>query len=147
MGRVTIWVEGGGEKDDLGTEDGHSYTFPLLWLCTKDAPVVRSFTRKKSGKNSIEVLLIEQNWETERRLFLMLGAHKILLCLKVESHDLRVVNPIWVIGTLLPSPTIMSSLPPYPEWTERFCMSEVMWWEAPESTIHPDGLRGASRFV
>ena len=101
----------------------HSYMFPLLRPYTKDAPIVRSFTSKKLGKNSIEVLLWEKNWKTERRFFLTLGAHKTLFSLKVESQDLRVVNPIWVIGMLLPSPTIISSLPPYSEWIERFYKS------------------------
>ena len=47
------------------------------------------------------------------KIFLDVGAHKILLSLKVESQDLRVVNPIRVMRTLLPSPTMISSLQPY----------------------------------
>ena len=54
---VVMSAEYGGEEGGLTIEVGHSYTFPLLWPRTKDAPVVRSFTRKKSGNNSIEVLL------------------------------------------------------------------------------------------
>ena len=63
---VVVKAECCDEENDLGTGDGlvavgHSYTFPLLRPRTKDAPVVRSFIRKKSGKNSIDVLLWVQN--------------------------------------------------------------------------------------
>ena len=44
----------------------------------KDAPVLKSFTVKKSGKNSIDVLFWLQNWEINKRFSLIKGAQTLL---------------------------------------------------------------------
>ena len=64
----------------------------------------------------------------------MHGAHETSFNVKLRVGVEGVVEPVWVMGIPLPSPMIMSSLPPYSEWITKFYRSKVMWWEAPEST-------------
>ena len=114
--------------------DGHSYTLPLFHPRTIDAPVLKSFTRKWVGKNSIETWLCLQNWETDKTFLWMDGAHKTSFNVKLWVGVAKVVEPIWAMGIPLPSLMVMSSLPPYSEWIIRLCRFEVMWWETLEFT-------------
>ena len=78
----------------IRSQVAYLFTFPLLRPCTKDAFIVRSFTRKKSRKKINEGVIMRAKLRNSEKIFLDVGAHKILLSLKVESQDLRVVNPI-----------------------------------------------------
>ena len=44
-------------EDDLSKETGHSYTLSLVRPYKKVALMLRSFTQKEVGKNSMDVLL------------------------------------------------------------------------------------------
>lgn len=54
--------------------------------------------------------------------------------------EVRVVEPIWVIGRLVSSPIKTSSELVYEEWRERCPRSVVIWWEPPLSRGHDRGV-------
>ena len=115
-----------------GCETGHSYSPLLVRPCTSAYHVFRSFKTNLKGKNSIDLRLSWQNLETSISLRLMEGAHKVWVSSKTLFDEFNLVEPVWEIGILLPSPMETSSLPWY---GCRLCGSVVMWWVAPESTI------------
>lgn len=64
----------------------------------------------------------------------MLGTQRTSLRTKDLEGDGKVVEPVWVIESLVSSPIIISSEPSYSECREIFFRPIVTWWKAPEST-------------
>lgn len=69
------------------------------------------------------------------RNFCSWKGHKTSFKLKAVEGVEILVCPVWVIGIPVPSSMTTSSLPLNSEWIAKFCKSEIMWCEAPESTI------------
>lgn len=112
---------------------GHSERSCHLFPRSRGIPVDKSLTRKWEGKNSMEVLLVRQNLDTEIRFWWIEGTQRMLDSVKDGEKE---VEPIWVIDKLELSPRWMSSGPSY-GWVRLGLEScEVTWWEAPESTIY-----------
>lgn len=69
------------------------------------------------------------------RNFCSWKGHKTSFKLKAVEGVEIMVCLVWVIGIPVPSSMTTSSLPLNSEWIAKFCKSEIMWCEAPESTI------------
>ena len=89
----------------------HSYTPSLVLPWNRIAPERRSFTKKEDGKNSIDALLVMQNWEMEIKFFFMVGTQRTSNKVKVDCGEEKVVEPVCVMERLVPSPIITSSIP------------------------------------
>ena len=96
-------------EDDLSEKTGHSYTLSVVQPCKRVALVLRSFTQKEVGKNSMDVLLDWQNWEMEIRFFFIVGTQRTLSNLKIWERVERDLKLVWVIGRPVSSLITMSS--------------------------------------
>jgi len=81
----------------------------------------------------MEELFEMQNLEMEIKFLATLGTQRTLVKENWVLELWREVEPVCVIGSLVPSPIIMSSDPLHGAWIERLFRSEVTWWEAPLS--------------
>ena len=98
----------------------------------RDALVLKSFAIKEARKNVIEALFCLQNWEIESRFWWLDGVDKILLSVNITVG----VTTVWVIGTPIPSSILMSLLPLYLEWIDRFFKyNDVITWEASKFSV------------
>ena len=70
--------------------------------------MVRSFTKKEEGENSMEVLFWRQNLETKTRFFFIEETQRTWFNLKALEGEERVLESVWVIERPMPSPIRMS---------------------------------------
>jgi hypothetical protein len=70
-------------------------------------------TRKRNDKNSMEALFEMQNLEMEIKFLVMLATQRTSVKENCLLEWRREVEPMCVIGSLVPSPIIMSSVPLY----------------------------------
>ena len=85
----------------------------------RDILVLKSFAIK-AGKNVIEALFCLQNWEIESRFWWLDGVDKTLLSVNITVGVTNLMVSVWVIGTPIHSPILMSLLPLYLECIDRF---------------------------
>lgn len=64
----------------------------------------------------------------------------MLFKVKVIMGAVREVQPVWVMGSLVPSPIMMSLVLMYKEWRDELLKSTVTWWEALLPRRHDGGL-------
>ena len=84
----------------------------------------------------MEVRFCLQNWATEINFFFIDGEQRTFFKRKLATRlgEDKVVWPIWVIGILLPSPTIIAFVPENSVGVWREWELFVIWCDAPEST-------------
>lgn len=82
---------------DLEQYNGHSYTPSFVWPFNRIGPVRSSFTEKEEGKNSIETLFEQQNFEIDIWFFFMLSTQRNFFNVKVGLGVVREAEVVWAI--------------------------------------------------